>query len=160
MNKTIIMLLALGLGSASAAGSYVSSNAATKTATLIVNASEGTVNGGLNFNGVVKAAKSFTVPAGWNVVLKFKNLGAMGHSAAVVKGTAPALSVTPKDVAFAGAATSKLNEGLGTNQGQSVKFKAGKAGSYLIVCGAPGHGLAGQYLGLKVVAGAKTASYQ
>jgi plastocyanin len=159
MNKGLILLIALSISGASAA-SYVSSNASTKTATITVDAAQGAAGGGLNFNGAVKGAKSFTVPAGWNVVMKFKNMGSFGHSAAVVKGSTPPASVTEKTAAFPGAYTKMLMQGLGMNAADSVKFKASTAGSYLIVCGVPGHALGGQYLGLKIVAGAKAASYQ
>ena len=159
MNKGLFLLLALSASGASAA-SYVSSNASTKTATITVDAGQGAAGGGLNFNGAVKGAKSFTIPAGWNVVMKFKNLGSFGHSAAVVKGNTPPVSVTEKTVAFPGAYTKMLMQGLSMNAADTVKFKATTAGSYLIICGVPGHALGGQYLGLKVVAGAKAASYQ
>ena len=68
MKSILFLLTALSLGGASAA-SYVTSNAAGKTATITVDANQGTVNGGLNFNGAAKASKSFTIPAGWNVVM-------------------------------------------------------------------------------------------
>ena len=159
MNRLLFIALALAASGASAA-SYVTSNASTKTATLMVDASQGTAGGGLNFNGVVKGAKSFTVPAGWNVVMQFKNLGTLAHSAVVVKGTTPPVSVTEKDAAFPGAHTGMVMQGLPMNAAATVKFKAATAGSYLIICGVPGHALGGQYLGLKIVAGAKAATYQ
>jgi len=159
MKNTLILLMALSVSGASAAN-YVASNAVSKTATIMVDANQGTVNGGLNFNGAAKATKSFTIPAGWNVVMKFKNMGAIPHSAVVVKGTTPPATVTEKSAAFPGASTKMPMQGMGMNAAESVKFKATTAGSYLIICGVPGHALGGQYLGLKVVAGAKTASYE
>jgi uncharacterized cupredoxin-like copper-binding protein len=159
MKKTLFFIAVLGFSAASAA-SFVTSNAASKTATITVDANQGTVNGGLNFNGAAKGAKSFTIPAGWNVVMQFKNMGAIPHSAIVVKGGTPPMSVTEKDAAFPGASTRMVMQGMGMNAADTVKFKASKAGSYLIICGVPGHALGGQYLGLKVVAGAKAASYK
>lgn len=159
MKRMILTALALAAGSASAA-SYVTSAAATKTATIVIDANQGTAGGGLNFNGVTKGAKSFTIPAGWNVVMQFQNMGAIPHSAIVVKGGTPPMSVTEKDAAFPGASTKMVMQGLAMNAAETVKFKASKAGSYLIICGVPGHALGGQYLGLKVVAGAKAASYK
>ncbi len=159
MKNMLILVAALAVSGASAA-SYVSSDAATKTATIVVDAGQGTAGGGLNFNGEVKAAKSFTVPAGWNVVMKFKNMGSFAHSAVVIKGSTPPASVTEKDAAFAGAHTSMVMQGLPMNAASNAKFKASTAGTYLIVCGVPGHALGGQYLGLKVVAGAKAATYK
>jgi len=105
MNKRLLLLLTLSISSASAA-SYVSSNASTKTATITVDAGQGAAGGGLNFNGAVKGAKSFTVPAGWNVVMKFKNMGSFGHSAAVVKGSTP-----PSPTAHREAETAKAHRG-------------------------------------------------
>ena len=159
MNKIIFIALALAASGASAA-SYVTNNATTKTATIVVDASQGTAGGGLNFNGVVKGAKSFTIPAGWNVVMQYKNLGMLTHSAIVVKGTTPPVSVAEKDAAFPGAYSKMVMKGMPMNAASTAKFKASTAGSYLIVCGVPGHALGGQYLGLKVVAGAKAATYQ
>lgn len=159
MNKIIFMALALAASGASAA-SYVTSNASTKTATIVVDASQGTAGGGLNFNGAVKGGKSFTIPAGWNVVMRYKNLGMLAHSAIVIKGTTPPVSVAEKDAAFPGAYSSMVMNGMPMNAASTAKFKASMAGSYLIVCGVPGHALGGQYLGLKVVAGAKAATYQ
>ena len=159
MNKLLLLAVALATSAASAA-SYVSNNASTKTATITVDAAQGSAGGGLNFNGVVQGAKTFTVPAGWNVVMKFKNLGNFGHSAIVVKGSKPPMSVTEKNAAFPGAYTKMVVQGLGMNMADTAKFKATTAGTYLIVCGVPGHALGGQYLGLKVVAGAKAATYK
>jgi len=159
MKSILITALLLSVGTASAA-SYVTSNAATKTATITIDANQGGSNGGLNFNAVTKAAKSFTIPAGWNVVMKFKNMGMIPHSAIVVKGATPPVSVNEKDAAFPGAYTKMLMQGMGANVVDSVKFKAATAGSYLIICGVPGHAAGGQYLGLKVAADAKAATYQ
>jgi uncharacterized cupredoxin-like copper-binding protein len=159
MNKILLIALALGVSSASAA-SYVTNTPATKTATIVIDAGMGTAGGGLNFNGEVKAAKSFTVPAGWNVVMQFKNMGSLPHSAIVVKGSTPPASVMESSAAFPGAYTKMVMQGLATGAAQNVKFKASTTGTYLIVCGVPGHALGGQYLGLKVVAGAKAASYK
>jgi sulfocyanin len=158
MNKTILMVAVLGLGSASAA-SYVSNNAGTKTATLTVEVAANSPIGALNFNGAAQGSKSFTVPAGWNVVVNFKNMGSLPHSAVLVKGSTPPASVTEKDAAFPGAASKMVMQGLAMNAAQTLKFKASTAGSYLLICGVPGHALGGQYLGFKVVAGAKAASY-
>ena len=159
MKNILVLAVALSVPSASAA-TFVSSDAASKTATITVDANQGTAGGGLNFNGVVKGAKSFTIPAGWTVVMNFKNMGMIPHSAIVVKGTTPPTSVAEKDAAFPGAYTKTVMQGMNAGATDVVKFKATTAGNYLLICGVPGHALGGQYLGLKVVAGAKAATYQ
>jgi len=159
MKKILIVLTAI-ISSSAFAASYVTSDAKTKTATLIVNAAEGNVGGGLNFNGVQRGTKSFTVPAGWNVVVKFKNLGMMGHSAIVTKGKTPPNSITAAVAAFPNAYTPKLAEGLAMNATADLKFAVKTAGDYNIVCGVPGHNLGGQWIGLVVSSSAKAATYK
>ncbi len=159
MNKFLTVLAVL-ISSSALAETYVTSDAKTKTATLIVNASQGAAGGGLNFNGVQRGAKSFTVPVGYSVVVKFKNLGMMGHSAIVTKGKTPPNSITAKDAAFPNAYTPKLAEGLAMNATADLKFVAKTAGDYNIVCGVPGHNLGGQWLGLVISSSAKAATYK
>ena len=160
MNKILISLAVLTWGSVLAAPSYISSDAKTKTATLVINAGMGTVNSGLNFNGAFKNSASITIPVGWKVIMQFKNVGMMPHSAGVYKGTTPPNNVAIKDVAFAGAYTPKLLEGYPMNGVATVKFVAKTAGVYNIVCGVPGHNLGGQYIGLNISSSAKVASYK
>jgi uncharacterized cupredoxin-like copper-binding protein len=159
--KTILFVAgALLLGQASAA-SYVHNDAASKTATITVNAGEGDDNGGLNFNGADHGKKAFVIPAGWTVKMVFKNVGNMPHSAIVTQGKTPPNTITAKDAAFPKAYTSKLVEGLASgSKAETVVFKVGKAGTYNLVCGVPGHGLGGQYVGFVVSGSAKTASFK
>ena len=159
MNK-LLTVLAVLISSSALAETYVTSDAKTKTATLIVNASQGAAGGGLNFNGVQRGAKSFTVPVGYSVVVKFKNLGMMGHSAIVTKGKTPPNAITAAVAAFPNAYTPKLAEGLAMNATAEFKFAAKAAGDYNIVCGVPGHNLGGQWLGLVVSSSAKAATYK
>ncbi len=160
MKKILFVAGLLMLGQASAA-TYVSNNAASKTATITVNAGEGSDNGGLNFNGADHGKKGFVIPAGWTVKMVFKNVGMMPHSAVVTKGKTPPSSITAKDAAFAKAYTSKLAGGIaGDSKAETVVFKVGKAGTYNLVCGVPGHGLGGQYVGFMVSGTAKTASFK
>jgi uncharacterized cupredoxin-like copper-binding protein len=46
--------------------------------------------------------------------------------------------------------TLRLMQGLGSGETDSVRFVANKAGSYMIFCAVPGHGLAGMWIRLKV----------
>jgi uncharacterized cupredoxin-like copper-binding protein len=41
-------------------------------------------------------------------------------------------------------------QGLASGEADSVRFAANKAGSYMIFCAVPGHGLAGMWIRLKV----------
>lgn len=141
-----------------AAAPAVSSHAAKKTAILDVVAQSDASNSGLNFNGASKGGKTFTVPLGWTVTLKFTNAGAMPHSVVLVKAGAPAVSYGADAAAFAGAATREPLKGV--VKADTFTFKANKAGKYVLICGVPGHGMGGQYVHFEVSTSAKTASFK
>lgn len=127
----------------------------TKTVQLQLIAGFSGLNGALNFNGFGDGGLTFTVPAGWHVVIHFMNHdGMLAHSGVVI-----ADSVVPttgaSSPAFSQAVTLKAQEGLITTERDDMKFVADKAGSYLIVCGVPGHAAAGMWIRFRVEAGAE-----
>ena len=109
------------------------------------------LNGALNFNGFGDGGLTLTIPAGWRVVLHFTNHdGMLPHSSVVIPdGPVPAVTgaLSP---AFSQAVTLKLQEGLTSSEQDDMKFLADKAGSYLIICGVPGHAAAGMWIRLVV----------
>lgn len=110
------------------------------------------LNGALNFNGFSDGKLTFTVPLNWNVVMRFTNRdGDLPHSAEVIDDVKP-LPPGPVDPAFPRAMTIRLAQGLEAGQEDDIRFVANKAGSYLIWCAVPGHGLAGMWIRFKVSA--------
>lgn len=129
--------------------------------TLDLIAGQGGANGGLNFNGGFKGRKTFTVPLGSTVTVKFQNMGAAPHSFVIRKGGAVPTDADATDAAFPAAyAPSKVEAGIKMGTVQNVTFKANKAGAYFVVCGVPGHAMAGQYINLVISKTAKTASFK
>src|SRR6267142_2732635 len=121
-----------------------------KTATFQLTAGLTQLNGGLNFNGFNDGKLTLTVPTSWNVVIKFVNHDAnLPHSAEVVDSVKP-MPAGPVDPAFPRAMSVRLMQGIGSGETDSLRFVAGKPGTYLIFCAVPGHGLAGMWLRLKV----------
>jgi hypothetical protein len=85
------------------------------------------------------------------VVLRFVNHDAnLPHSAEVVDTTKPMPAGPVEPPAFPRAMTIRLMQGLGAGEADSVRFVANHAGSYMIFCAVPGHGLAGMWIRLKV----------
>jgi len=122
----------------------------TKTATFQLVAGQTNLNSGLNFNGFNDGKLTLTVPQNWNVVIQFINKDPMlPHSAEIVDTTKP-MPAGPVDPTFARAMTTKLNNGLATGETDTFRFVANKAGSFLIFCAVPGHGLAGMWVRLQV----------
>jgi len=125
---------------------WLTYDAATRTATLRLVAGYGTVNGGLDFDGLTAGALRVGVPAGWTVVIDLRNVAAIPHSAAVVtaSGTAPV---------FAGASVADPVKGVAPGGRARFHFVASAAGSYRIACLVPGHEAAGMWAALTVTAG-------
>ena len=121
-----------------------------KTATFQLVAGLTGLNGGLNFNGFKDGGLTLSVPLNWKVVIAFRNHdGVLPHSAEMIDSVKP-MPPGPVDPAMPRAMTVRLQQGLGTEEQDTVRFVANKAGSFLIFCGVPGHGLAGMWIRLKV----------
>jgi hypothetical protein len=118
----------------------------TRTATFESIAGLTGLNGALNFNGFKDGGLTLTVPLNWTVVINFTNHdGMLPHSAEIIDSVKP-LPPQPVDPAFPRAVTVRLAEGLAPEQKDTFRFVANKAGSYLLFCGVPGHGLAGMWI--------------
>ncbi len=114
-------------------------------------------NGGLNFNGASHGHPALTVPVGARVQLTLVNQGTMPHSLQVIPFTAtPPVTALPHP-AFPGAETTTPRDGTAPGQSAVAVFTATTPGRYLLICGVPGHALAGMY-GILDVAGSPSAT--
>ena len=127
-----------------------------KVVDLTLVAAWNNANAGFNFDGGAHGQMTVTVPLGYKVVASFKNNSETPHDVLVIPymSTLPSHSVTP---AFAGARSSfpRSRPGAGgppvggapprSNAPITFSFVANKAGTYMIICGVPGHALAGMW---------------
>jgi uncharacterized cupredoxin-like copper-binding protein len=131
---------------------WLTVDSAAKTATLQLTAGLTSLNGGLNFDGFKDGGLTLTVPMNWNVVVEFSNNDSvMMHSAQIIDSVKP-VPAGPMDPAFPRAQTVRLMQGLAHLEKDSFRFAANKAGTYMIFCAVPGHGLAGMWVKFKVSA--------
>lgn len=161
MTRPVRLLAALALLAAPAVAqttapqidcTWLTVDTAARTATFQLTSGLTSLNGGLNFNGFNDGKLTLTVPQGWNVVVRFKNVDqVMMHSAEVIDSTKP-IPAGPLDPAFPRAMTLKLNMGIPAGESDEFRFVATKAGAYWIFCAVPGHGLAGMWIKLRVSA--------
>jgi sulfocyanin len=133
-------------------------DAATKTAKLPMVAGVGSTAGGWNFNGHANGSLIVTVPVGATVEMPFYNDDIVPHSLGIVAGSPTNVPSSPSAPVFPNAITLNFEQGLNTGQKDLVKFTASKAGTYLIVCGVPGHAASGMWVVFVVSASAKAAS--
>lgn len=106
--------------------------------------------GGWNFNGRARGNMTIVVPVGTKVTMPFYNRDIVPHSLGVVEGSPTNVPSAPSQPAFPNAETKNFQQGIATNEGDTVVFTADKAGTYLIVCGVPGHAVSGMWLVLEV----------
>lgn len=113
-------------------------------------------NVGFNFNGAAHGQMVVTVPLGAKVVGTFTSKVTTPHNVDIIpyKLPAPGQGGPP---AFAGAATPVPQFGAAPKPA-AFSFVADKAGTYMMVCGVPGHALAGMWDTLVVSPTAKAAS--
>jgi sulfocyanin len=130
---------------------WLTVDSSSKTATFQLISGLTQLSSGLNFNGFNDGKLTLTVPTGWTVVIRFKNQDPnLPHSAEVVDSAKPIPAGPVDPPAFAHAMSTKLMTGLAPGDSGTFKFVANKAGSYMILCAVPGHGLAGMWLRLNV----------
>jgi len=119
-------------------------------------------NAGFNFNGGAYGRMVVTAPLGDKVMVTYKNNVAVFHDVDIIRYQTPLPSHSASP-AFAGARSPLPQFKPGAplpSSGKPVMFSfvADKAGTYMIICGVPGHALAGMWDTLVVSPTAKTAS--
>jgi hypothetical protein len=131
---------------------WLSFDAAAKSARFQLIAGLTGLNGALNFNGFRDGGLTLVIPVGWTAEIAFKNHdGMLPHSAEVISPQTP-LPVQPVSPAIPRAFTLKLAAGLPPQGTDVMRFAAQPPGEYLIFCGVPGHGKAGMWIRLRVSA--------
>ncbi|HEY2825715.1 MAG TPA: sulfocyanin-like copper-binding protein [Gemmatimonadales bacterium] len=138
--------------------SWLKSDSARSTAEVSVIAGMTAANGNMNFNGAVAGGLQVIVPLHWHVVLHFRNNDQiLPHSAEVIPAT-DTIPESPPAPAFPRAETGRLQQGLGPDSKQDIRFTADRAGAFYVFCAVPGHGAAGMWIRLDVSPTATQAS--
>ena len=130
-----------------------------QTVHVQLSAALGSNNGGMNFNGRSGGGATITIPLGWKARMHFVNLDAIPHSAIIIANQQP-LPTIPQTAAFGGAYTRDVTAGLFTDQADDLNFNALPSGTYILVCGVPGHGPSGMWIWLVVSPDAKAPAYE
>ena len=128
---------------------WLTVNAGAHTATVTLVAGATNALGGFNFNGYGNGQMVMTIPVGSVVTVIFTNKSAIPHSA-VITAYSNRMSTSVMTPAFSGANTPNPTSGTPNGQTVSFTFVASTVGTYAIVCGVPGHAVAGMWDVLKV----------
>jgi sulfocyanin SoxE-like protein len=129
-----------------------------RTVTIALQVTPATGGGPALINGHHNGALQIVVPLGWTVQWDWRSADSTSPHSLVVMAEREKLPLEGGREAFTNAMTRAVTAGLPAGQGDRTTFTADEAGWYWLLCGVPGHAIAGEYLGLRVDPEAKTAS--
>ena len=115
-------------------------------------------NGGAALiNGYRNGEVQIVLPLDWTVDWDWRNADSTAPHSLVVMAEREKLPTAGGQPAFANAMTRMVTAGLRAGEVDHTTFVADQAGWYWILCGVPGHALAGEWIGLRVSPDARTA---
>ncbi len=140
-----------GAGTGIPDSTWLKWNPTTKTTSFkLIAGIPGHAKSPFNFNGYTDGELTLVVPENTTLVINFVNEDGTPHSAQVIPDAKPIPNMALNDPAIPRAYTRAVSEGIAQFGTDNMRFKAAPAGSYLIFCGVPGHGLSGMWIRLKV----------
>jgi hypothetical protein len=108
-------------------------------------------------NGYRKGEARIVVPIDWTVKWNWRNAGPSSPHSLVAMVQREKLPLEGGRPSFTNAMSRMVTEGLPPGETDQTTFIAEEAGWYWLMCGVPGHALAGEWLELRVDPEAATA---
>jgi hypothetical protein len=129
--------------------------ARTATITLEVTAPAGAPSALLN--GFREGGVQIVVPLRWIVTWDWRSADSAGKHSLVVMAEREKVPTEGGRPAFTNAVSRSVTVGLAAGQSDRTTFEAEESGWYWLLCGVPGHAIAGEWIGLRVDPEATTA---
>jgi hypothetical protein len=139
---------------------WLATDSANKTVTLTLEITAPPNTGSALVNGYRNGESRIVLPVGWTVKWNWHNADAASPHSLVVMVQREKLPLEGGRPAFSNAMTRMATEGLPPGQTDQSSFVADEAGWYWLMCGVPGHALAGEWIELRVDPEAKLPSVQ
>ena len=136
---------------------WLVADSAGRAVTLTLQTTRG-AEGSALINGRRNGGVQVVVPLGWTVRWDWHSADSTAPHSLVLMAEREKLPAEGGQPAFDNAMTRMVTAGLPAGQEDRTTFSADQAGWYWLLCGVPGHALAGEFIGLRVDPEAKTAS--
>jgi Sulfocyanin (SoxE) domain len=137
---------------------WLATDSANKTVTLTLEITTQPNAGSALINGYRNGEARIVVPVGWTVKWNWRNADTASPHSIVVMVQREKLPLEGGRPAFSNAMTRMVIEGLPPGRTDQSTFVADEAGWYWLMCGVPGHALAGEWIELRVDPDAKLPS--
>lgn len=138
--------------------SWLSSDSASRTATIRLEVTRPAGSESALLDGQRAGGAQIVVPLNWTVRWEWLSGDSSATHSLVVMTEREKLPTEGGRPAFDNAMTRSVATGLTVGQKDQTTFTADQAGWYWMLCGVPGHALAGEYIGLRVDPEAKSAT--
>jgi hypothetical protein len=129
---------------------WLATDSANKTVTLTLEITARPNARSALLNGYRNGEARIVVPIGWTVKWSWHNADTASPHSLVVMVQREKLPLEGGRPAFSNATTRMVTEGLPPGQTDQSTFVADEAGWYWLMCGVPGHALAGEWIELRV----------
>jgi hypothetical protein len=158
----LLTLLALvpaaaGAQEAPAPAPWVTLDSAARTVRLTLEATHPAGAPSAAINGYREGGVQVVVPAGWAIAWEWRSADSAAPHSLVVMAEREKLPTEGGRPAFTNAMTRMVTAGLAAGQTDRTTFEPDQPGWYWLLCGVPGHALAGEWIGLRVDPDAKGA---
>lgn len=146
-----VCLLAVAAQPASAQlPDWITVDSAGKTASLALEVRGAGPHGSATIAGYDHGAVQLVVPLNWTVKWSWVNHDSTASHSLVVMAEREKLPTEGGRPALDNAMSRAVTTGLKPGQRDLTTFSADQAGWYWLLCGVPGHAIAGEWIGLKV----------
>ena len=108
-------------------------------------------------NGYREGEIQIVVPLRWTVTWDWRSADSAGNHSLVLMAEREKLPTEGGRPVFTNAMTRSLTAGLPAGQSDHTTFEAEESGWYWLLCGVPGHAIAGEWIGLRIDPEAATA---
>src|SRR5262249_3424179 len=129
---------------------WLTSDSAARTVTLDLDVTRPAGSSSALINGERAGGVQIIVPLNWTVLWDWRSVDSSASHSLVVMSEREKLPLEGGRAVFDNAMTKSLEAGLPAGQTDHTTFAADQAGWYWLLCGVPGHAIAGEYIGLRV----------
>ena len=136
---------------------WVAADSAARTATITLEVTAPAGSPSALLNGYREGGVQIVVPLRWTVTWDWRSADSAGKHSLVLMAEREKLPTEGGRPAFTNAMSRSVTTGLAAGQADHTTFEAEESGWYWLLCGVPGHAIAGEWIALRVDPEATTA---